>query len=66
MSGIFYDSRSRRLRKVRGQADPSWTLVTHNLDAGEHQCRRILREWVSPEDLQTVDFSAAGPALRSA
>lgn len=59
MSGIFYDSQSRRLRRVRGQADPSWTLVTHNLDAGAHQCRRILREWVSPEDLRAIDFSTA-------
>jgi hypothetical protein len=60
MSGIFYDSQSRRLRKVREQqADPSWTLVTHNLDAGAHQCRRILKEWVSPEDLRTIDFSTS-------
>ena len=60
MSGIFYDSRSRCLRKVRGQqADPSWTLVTHNLDAGAHQCRRILREWVSPEDLKVIDFTSS-------
>lgn len=57
MSGIFYDPSARRLRKVRGSADPSWTLVTHNLDAGIHQCRRILREWVSPEDLRTMDWS---------
>ena len=62
MSGIFYDPRSRRLRKVRqGFADPAWTLVTHNLEAGEHQCRRILREWVSLEEMRAIDWSAAGP-----
>ena len=59
MSGIFYDSRSRQLRKVQGSPDPAWTLVTHNLEAGEHHCRRILREWVSPEDLRSIDWSAA-------
>jgi hypothetical protein len=42
---------------VRGAADPSWTLVTHNLDAGVHLCRRILREWVPAEDLRNIDWS---------
>ncbi len=59
MSGIFYDSRARQLRKVQGCADPAWTLVTHNLEAGEHQCRRILREWVSPEDMRAIDWSVS-------
>ncbi len=56
MSGIFYDPGSRRLRRVRGKPDPDWTFVTHNLQAGSHHCRRILRESVPPEELVTIDW----------
>lgn len=58
MSGIFYDPQGRRLRLVRGTADPGWTLVTHNLNAGIHQCRRIMSEWVPTEELRSVDWSS--------
>lgn len=58
MSGIFYDPATRRLHNVaEGTADPSWTLVTHNLLATEHHCRRILREILSREDALRVDFT---------
>ena len=59
MSGIFYDPNTRRLHKVKGAPDPSWALVTHNLDAGVHQCRRILREFVPLEELRSMDWSLA-------
>ena len=32
-------------------------FVTHNVDAGLHQCRRIMREWVKPEELGPVEFT---------
>ncbi|MGI8927673.1 MAG: hypothetical protein ACR2HN_13675 [Tepidiformaceae bacterium] len=57
MSGIFYDPHGRRLRVVQGPAEPGWLLVTHNVQAGTHQCRRILREWLAPADLINIDWS---------
>ncbi len=65
MSGIFYDPRQRRLRRVDGAADHGWMLVTHNLQASAHHCRRIMREWLAPEDLVMVDWSGVED-LRSA
>lgn len=65
MSGIFYDPKGRRLRSVRGTPDAGWTLVTHNLNAGVHQCRRIMREWLPAEELTRVDWTLADD-LRSA
>ncbi|WP_322796842.1 hypothetical protein [Tepidiforma sp.] len=56
MSGIFYDPRTRRLHAVTAHPDPSWTLVTHNLRASVHQCRRIMSEWLSSEELWLVDW----------
>ena len=57
MSGIFYDPRSRRLHAVDSSPEPGWTLVTHNLDAGLHQCRRIMREWLPQDEIFRVDWS---------
>ena len=58
MTGIFYDANRRRLCVVQGAADPAWTLVTHNLHAGPHQCRRIMREWLGLDELGQIDWSA--------
>ena len=58
MSGIFYDPKGRRLRAVHGTPDAGWTLVTHNLNAGVHQCRRILREWLPSEEVVRIDWAA--------
>ena len=57
MSGIFYDPRSRRLHAVRSAPEPDWTLVTHNLEAGLHQCRRIMREWLAQDEIFKVDWN---------
>lgn len=59
MTGVFYDPRSRRLFRVRGAADPAWMLVTHNLEAGLHHCRRIMSEWLSADELVSVDWSTS-------
>jgi hypothetical protein len=58
MSGIFYDPAHRSLRRVHGAPDPEWLLVTHNVHAGVHACRRVLREWLGPEELVRLDWSA--------
>ena len=63
MSGIFYDPRARRLVRVEGKPHPEWQLVTHNIDAGIHQCRRIMREWLQAEELGSVDFTVGPEAL---
>lgn len=63
MSGIFYDPKGRRLRSVHGTPDAAWTLVTHNLNAGGHQCRRILREWLPADEIIRIDFSARDERL---
>ena len=65
MSGIFYDPGARRLRRVEGKPPAEWQLVTHNVDASPHQCRRIMREWLQLEELRAIDWSPAG-AARSA
>lgn len=58
MSGIFYDPASNRLRVVaRGAAHPLWTLVTHNMAANDHHCRRILGELMPAEAVRTVDLA---------
>ena len=57
MSGIFYDPASNRLRVItNGQAPAQWALVTHNTAASDNHCRRILREWLSPQDVRSIDF----------
>jgi hypothetical protein len=58
VAGIYYDRRAHRLRAVPGAADPEWTFITHNVAAGRHQCRRIMGEWLSPEELASIDWSA--------
>lgn len=58
MSGIFYDPEQRRVHIVRDAPEPKWQLVTHDTQAGAHQCRRILREWVGESDLVQVDWSS--------
>ncbi|MBK6320136.1 MAG: hypothetical protein IPI85_08085 [Dehalococcoidia bacterium] len=57
MTGIFYDPKSRRLHAVVTCPESGWLLVTHNLDAGLYHCRRIMREWLSPEDLFLVEWT---------
>ena len=57
MSGIFYDPRARRLHAVRSSPDPGWTLVTHNLEAGPHHCRRIMREWLPQDEIFKVEWT---------
>ena len=61
MTGIFYDPRSRRLCGVHDRAEPGWRLVTHDLAASPHQCRRIMSEWLSPDDLRRVDWTTIPP-----
>ena len=57
MSGIFYDPKGRRLRSVQSTPDAGWTLVTHNLNAGSHQCRRIMGEWLPSDEIGRIDFT---------
>ncbi len=57
MSGIFYDPAGRRLHAVRTDPEPGWTLVTHNLEASVHHCRRIMREWLSSDEMFRIDWS---------
>ncbi|MBN9492650.1 hypothetical protein J0H33_04795 [bacterium] len=56
MAGIFYDPSHRKLHIVSGAPQPGWTLVTHNCSAGLHHCRRILREWLPPEEAFAADW----------
>lgn len=62
MSGIFYDPRERKLHRVDGKPEPSWQLVTHNCNAGLHQCRRIMREWLQAEEFSSIDWNVGGRA----
>ena len=57
MRGIFYDPRARRLHAVLTDPEPGWTLVTHNLDASVHHCRRIMREWLGADEMFRVDWT---------
>jgi hypothetical protein len=57
MSGIFYDPRSRTLHAVRSHPEPGWALVTHNLEAGLHHCRRIMREWLPADEMFRVEWT---------
>lgn len=58
MKGIFYDPAARRLHAVcSGAADPGWAFVTHDLEASDHRCRRILRELLPCDELLQIDFS---------
>ncbi len=56
--GIFYDKIERTLRVVTSTSEPEWVLVTHDPDAKPYLCRRIMGEWLSPEELAQVDWSA--------
>jgi hypothetical protein len=57
MSGVFYNPATRQLVRVVGVPEQDWLLVTHDLNPGANQCRRILREWLSTQDLFRVDWS---------
>jgi hypothetical protein len=57
MTGIFYDPASRRLHAVLSAPESRWTLVTHNINASPHLCRRIMSEWLSPDDICRVDWT---------
>ncbi|MEI2659847.1 MAG: hypothetical protein V9G11_07855 [Bifidobacterium adolescentis] len=57
MSGIFYDPAERRLHAVQTDPEPGWTLVTHNLEASVHHCRRIMREWITTDEMFRIDWS---------
>jgi hypothetical protein len=56
MTGIFYDPTARRLHAVESNPEPGWTLVTHNLDASLHHCRRIMREWLPFDEFFSIDW----------
>ncbi len=56
MSGIYYDPAGRRLHLVLGAAEPAWPLVTDNLAAPAHRCRRILRGWLPPEEIDAIEW----------
>ncbi|MCS7294846.1 MAG: hypothetical protein NZ761_05570 [Dehalococcoidia bacterium] len=60
MKGIYYDRSRRMVHRVVGQAEPGWTLVTHDLGASVHHCRRILGEWLPPDELRSIDWSGLG------
>ena len=62
MTGIFYDPARRRLHVVAGPPHPDWLFVTHDTGARPHQCRRIMRDWLPPEELCRVDWSGVGRA----
>lgn len=64
MKGIYYDRSRRMVHRVTGRAEPGWTLVTHDLGASVHHCRRILGEWLPPEELRAIDWSGLAPDLR--
>jgi hypothetical protein len=57
MRGIFYDPGAYRLHAVMTDPEPSWTLVTHNLNASAHHCRRIMREWLGADEMFRVDWN---------
>jgi hypothetical protein len=57
MSGVFYNPATRQLLRVVGMPEREWLLVTHHLNPAANQCRRILREWLSTEELFLVDWS---------
>lgn len=57
MTGVFYNPATRQLIRVTGKPERDWLLVTHDLNPGANQCRRILREWLSPDDLFRIDWS---------
>jgi hypothetical protein len=63
MAGIFYDPASRRLHAVHSAPDSRWTLVTHNINASAHLCRRIMSEWLSPDDMGRVDWTISRERL---
>lgn len=56
MAGIFYDPHARKLHVVSGAPRPGWSLVTHDCAAGLYHCRRILREWLPPEEAIAADW----------
>lgn len=56
MAGIFYDPHARKLHVVAGAPRPGWSLVTHDCAAGLYHCRRILREWLPPEEAIAADW----------
>jgi hypothetical protein len=45
------------LHAVHANPEPGWTLVTHNLEAGLHHCRRIMREWLPQDEIFLVDWT---------
>ena len=66
MKGIFYDRAALRLYVVEGAPHPDWTLISHNLEATPNQCRRVLRELLTVEDLARVDWSGVHGRPRAA
>jgi hypothetical protein len=59
MSGIFYDPGRKQLHRVSGAPGAGWLLVTHDLDASANRCRRIMREWVTRDELLSIDWHIA-------
>ncbi len=61
MRGIYFDWSSRSVHRLNGdELRPGLTLITHDVHASLHHCRRILREWLGPEELRAVDWSGFG------
>ena len=58
MSGIFYDPANRRLHCVSDAPQPGWRLITHDMNASTHQCRRIMKEWLPSEELFSVQWAS--------
>ena len=57
MTGVFYNPTTRQLIRVNGKPERDWLLVTHDLNPGPNKCRRILREWLSADELVRLDWS---------
>lgn len=64
MAGIFYDPHARKLHVVAGAPRPGWSLVTHDCAAGLYHCRRILREWLPPEEAIAADWGVSSDDKR--
>lgn len=63
MTGIFYDSEHKRLVRADTHViEPHWTFVTHQDGATTYQCRRMMREWLSDEELFGIDWTCVHDA----
>jgi hypothetical protein len=58
VKGIYLERAAYRLHVVEGTPPAEWTLISHNLEATPNQCRRVLREVLTLQELAAVDWSA--------